>query len=394
MRIPVHLFVLLVATCVLAGSAEKPISNLEREAKEVLADGDNIARRKRIDPVFELATKYADDGRTDEAIKYYRAALEHHPWRLDAQMRLAELLRDTRESAVATEKADLVYRHAETDPLLARAATFLRKRADPTIITNIASPKSPYTLVLVPFAEADAWLLQELRRQLQVILNIRVSIEKSEVNIPKPARDSMRLRIDDLRERITKAGNDPKFQALLVQLNLSTNNLAREEEVIAITDAVLSSAPDKERVRQFREEMAFLRRLGPQWDTAEILRAMREALAPRFGSRTGYLCVTSLDLFSDQSRYVFGSAVIGANHAVFSYRRYLGSINDEPPDRVRLAARALKQALSSTGLLFGVPRCSDPTCARAYANSVPEHDAKQTKLCSECSKGFRDRFAR
>jgi len=35
-------------------------------------------------------------------------------------------------------------------------------------------------------------------------------------------------------------------------------------------------------------------------------------------------------------------------------------------------------------LMFGLPRRTDPTCARAYANSLAEHDAKKVKLCPQC----------
>ena len=387
-----HLFILMA--CLSSLAAEKPLPELVREANQVLADPDNVARRKQIEPVFELAKRYADTGQTNDAVKYYRAALEHHPWHLDGQMRLAELLRDTGAADAATEKAQLVYRHAETDALLSRAAIFLRKSTDPTFITNVASPESPYAVVLVPLADVDAWLLQEIRRQLQTVLNIRVSIEKSTITIPKPRRDPMRVKAADLRQRIIKSSNDPVFRELLRHLNLSTNKLDRDEDAISITGAVLNSLADKEQARRFREEMAFLRHLGPQWDAADLLSGMVQTLAPTAGSRKGYLGVTALDLFSNESRYVFGSAAIGANYGVFSYRRYTSLVNDEPPDRERLAIRALKQALSSTGFLFGLVRCTDPTCARAYANSLPEHDAKEAKLCSQCKKAFRDRFAR
>ena len=55
--------------------------------------------------------------------------------------------------------------------------------------------------------------------------------------------------------------------------------------------------------------------------------------------------------------------------------------------------RALKQALSSVGQIFGVPRCTDPTCARAYPNGLAEFDAKQLQYCSQCQQANAKRFA-
>jgi predicted Zn-dependent protease len=144
--------------------------------------------------------------------------------------------------------------------------------------------------------------------------------------------------------------------------------------------------------RRFRDELAFLRRLGPQWDANELVARMGKAFAPQPGSGREYLGVTTMDLYANESRDVFGMAGMERNCGVFSHRRYSGSVSDEPPNRERLKQRALKQALSSTGLMFGLPRCTDPTCARAYANSLAEHDAKQVKLCRQCQQAFTKYF--
>ncbi|HYG21140.1 MAG TPA: hypothetical protein VEH04_00050 [Verrucomicrobiae bacterium] len=120
---------------------------------------------------------------------------------------------------------------------------------------------------------------------------------------------------------------------------------------------------------------------------------MSKQVNPVAGSRVGYLDVTRVDLFSNNSRFVFGVAGIGANCGIFSFCRYAAAVTEEPPNRDRLKARAVKQALSNIGLVFGIARCGHPTCARAYANSLPEHDAKEMKLCTVCTNGFKKRFS-
>ena len=238
----------------------------------------------------------------------------------------------------------------------------------------------------------DAWLLLELRAELPGFLGIPVVIQRRPLEIPKPGRDPVHLRAEDLRERMAKARKEADFQALLRKLNVATNSLSEDEDVFAVTMAVLGAGPDQDQARRFRDELAFLRRLGPQWDADELVARTRRTFAPQPGSGRGYLGVTTMDLYANESRYVFGMAGIGANCGVFSYRRYTGAVSDEPPDRERLKRRALKQALSSTGLMFGLPRCTDPTCARAYANSLAEHDAKQVKLCPQCQQAFAKYF--
>src|SRR6266536_626982 len=60
------LFLTICPTCFAAG---KSLADLEREAREVLADPDNISRRKRIAPVFELAARYVTVGETNKALR-------------------------------------------------------------------------------------------------------------------------------------------------------------------------------------------------------------------------------------------------------------------------------------------------------------------------------------
>jgi predicted Zn-dependent protease len=47
------------------------------------------------------------------------------------------------------------------------------------------------------------------------------------------------------------------------------------------------------------------------------------------------------------------------------------------------------QALSSVGLVIGIPRCTSPGCARAYPESLEEQDRKDDKLCYECRENMR-----
>jgi predicted Zn-dependent protease len=212
------------------------------------------------------------------------------------------------------------------------------------------------------------------------------------VTVPKPRRDPLHLRAEELRAHFSRAYYDPQFQALLQRFHMTTNSLLDDETIFQFNETILSTRVDKNPARAFQDDLAVIRRLGQQWDAGEIVDSIARAVAPQRGSQRGYLGITKLDLYANQSRYVFGLAAQGGNCGVLSYRRYTSAILNEPPDRERLKQRTLKQALSSTGLLFGLPRCTDPTCARAYANSLPEHDAKQLKLCSACQKGFADYF--
>jgi predicted Zn-dependent protease len=394
LRVPdfLPLTVLFVWTCVAGLAAEKPLADLEREANEVLSDPDNVSRRKRIAPVFELASRYARAGATNKALSFYAKGLEHHPWNLEAQVTVAELLLGTGDAEKAREKATLVFNRAETDTLLGRAAMVLGTPFESTLPDPEPWPVNTNALALVPVGEIDAWLLRDLRRELQDALQMPVIIQRRSMTISKPGRDALHLKAEDLRERIGKAKNDPAFQAMLRQHKLSTQGLDDDEQVFALTEKILETERDKDQVSRFREELTFLRRLGPQWDSVPLLDQLKKTSGAVGGSARGVLGVTKLDLYANQSRYVFGMAGNGMNCGIISYWRYRSALVEEPPNRDRLRERTLKQALSSTGLLFGLPRCTEPTCARAYANDLAEHDSKQPSLCVTCKEAFAKRF--
>ena len=125
-----------------------------------------------------------------------------------------------------------------------------------------------------------------------------------------------------------------------------------------------------------------------QWDINDLLNTLRSAAASYRNNKTYFLGVANLDAFADNSNFIFGIAENNAFHAIITYRRFTGDFYGINPNRKRLVARTLKQSLSSIGFMLGVPRCSTPTCARAYPNSLDEHDAKSTDLCETCKIGF------
>ena len=375
-------------------AAEKSLSELEVEAKKILADPDNISRRKSITPVFELAEKYATQGETNLAINCYLRALEHQPWNLQAQLALGILFRGIGDTNKCRQKCELVWTNAESDDLVSEAAKLLGQPFTNRFPETAEEPPDKCSLTLVPFAGTDAWLLQALREELSRILKIPVAIRPYPLESLRPEHDPLHLRARELRGMIIKSQNTEEIQALQKKLKLSIKSMTNDDMIIDFTEKLLESSPNKDQASRFRDEVAFLRRQGPQWDATQLVGQLGKATKARPGSSAAYLGVTTLDLFANDSRYVFGLAANNGNCGVFSYRRYTAALWDARPNQQLLKERAVKQALSSTGLMFGLPRCADPTCARAYANSLDEHDAKQLRLCDQCQTGFQRRFGK
>lgn len=194
---PLDLAALLVGILLTsARAADKPLEEVEREANEVLALSDDIQRRKRIGAVFECADRCAKDGRTNEASHYYFQALQHNPWNMEGQVALAQLLAAAGDTNRARQKAELVWKNAERDSQLERAARLLGR----TFTNRLEQGKLPETgcaLALVPYGKPDAWLLAELRDGLRDILRIPVELQHRDWSVPEPKRVPLRLKAED-----------------------------------------------------------------------------------------------------------------------------------------------------------------------------------------------------
>ena len=117
-----------------------------------------------------------------------------------------------------------------------------------------------------------------------------------------------------------------------------------------------------------------------QWDADKLLFALRGYVGHHGRHRIGCLGVAGEDLYVTGYNCIFGRT--GPGVGVMSYERF------RTRDRAVLLKRARNQAISSTGLLFGIRRCREKSCPRSYPGSLREHDAKSDELCEQCREGF------
>ncbi|MBI5773143.1 MAG: hypothetical protein HZA89_05300 [Verrucomicrobia bacterium] len=372
----------------------KSLSDLKAVADEVLSLSDNIEIRQKIEPVFEVARQFVECSQDDQALKYFQIALQHAPWRLNEQLVCAKLLQKSGNSELAKQKAQTVLNEAETDSLILDASEILGEKREMRLSDSEPWPSTGFALALVPVGEVDGWLLQSLRQDLQATLDIPVVFRFSTQKLPEPTRDHVQLFANQFRPMLERNTNDPSFQLMWQKLKTRPRTLSNNEAVFEIVREAMLSITNKEGLKRFESELAVSRKLGSQWNADDLLELLRQVRGVSAQKQRGYLGIARFDLYANNNRYVFGTASAVINCGVMSYLRYTSAVVDLPPKQERLKQRALKQALSSAGFIFGVPRCTQPTCARAYANSLDEHDAKSVPLCKECKVGFDKAFGR
>jgi predicted Zn-dependent protease len=101
------------------------------------------------------------------------------------------------------------------------------------------------------------------------------------------------------------------------------------------------------------------------------------------------LGITKQDIYENDYRFLFGRA--HKKWGVTSYARFL--LGGPEPTNEQFERRTIIQSLPSAGSVLGIPRPTNPNCARAYPNSLAEMDRKSMELCDECKMNLRKLYS-
>jgi predicted Zn-dependent protease len=386
------ILILILLTTSVFGDQEQPVTltteELKEKANKVLML-DNVSARTEIGVVFELVDRLIKEGRLKDAEKYVAKGLEHFPWNLQYQMTYAEILEKNGLHAKAKEKAELVFEYAETDELIDKSSKLINTYSETQFPEIFAIEKPESSLVLVPFGDCDKWLLVRIKADLAEILGIAVHIQTVNIRPPAANRDMRQRIIERYRAILIEQIADPQVTHNMKILALDQAALSEDKNVLILMRNMMSTAPLDVR-KEFENELKQAAGKNKQWDADKLHGLLSKAVKPFRRKKVGYLGVTPLDIYSKDYNFLFGWA--GRSVGIMSYHRFKADFNAETPNKERLAKRTLKQCLSSAGWIFGIQRCTIPTCARAYPHSLTEHDAKDVQLCTACSDGFKKVF--
>jgi predicted Zn-dependent protease len=289
----------------------------------------------------------------------------------------------------AEEKAALVFEYAETDELIESARKILRKGPPAKFAGMSRLPGTNYCVVLVPFQGCDKWLIARIRGELSTTLHIPVFIQTINTKYPPYSRDRRQAIINRLRRQLIENMKDIQVADDMKNLGLTKEHLKENGNVLRLMKYMLrNSGADK--IAQFYAYLKDSIGKDPQWDADQLKDTLFQAVAPYRRKNVAYLGITPVDMYANDYNFLFGWA--NTSGGIMSYCRFTADFNDDIPNQNRLIKRTLMQSLASVGHIYGIKRCTDPTCARAYPNSLSEHDAKKGTLCSECKNAFKTLF--
>lgn len=365
-------------------------TQLEHDVAKLLK-GDEVLLRSKVEKVFALAELREKEGNEKEAIQLYEKGLKVNATNIPCQMKLASLLAKHKRSQETMTTATIVQEMAEDESLVFRAEELLKSLGNsPKSSKNLTQVDSYVEIVLIPLGTVNSRIIASLRDMLEQRMGIRFSIYPKAIDIGKPGRSFKTVFVNDyfrwLKERI---GED-KFRSVVTELGFTEGSLVSSESKSKFIQILLerSGTDGQKALRDFDIELKKSSK-QTQYDTGRLLTEIQTQFPLQEKSRIkGYLAVTNEDIFEGDSRFRFGAALPG--HAIISYHRFTSDFNKEDQNRSRLLRRILKQALSSANFVLGIPRCTNPDCARAYPNSLPELDQKPDTLCSLCQERLLD----
>lgn len=400
MRFP-NVRVLLVASLALlcagaaalspAPSQPKPsLEQLKRQADAVLQQDAPLARAN-VNVVFTAADALADAGRLVEADHYYLAELKMQPHDFGHHLRYSQVLAKENKDAEAKNQAQIVLNGCEDLALVNKAMALAG--VQPIQVTpydDKAVRPDAILLVLVPLGDVDLLMLQQEQKKLHEELGIDVQIHSLPFTMGKPARNLMHDNAESLREywqRVNEKEDPRAFSEMLKAEGATADDLKDDLKIIRFTARVMHRMSDEDKAAQI-EQMA----AADQWSAEDMIKDFAAIIPTTASPRVRFMGVTSDDIFEKGTRFLFAYYMTD-KCAVISYHRFLASTWGDVPNRMRLSRRFHYQCLADAGYVYGLPRCTDPTCPRCYPNGLEEQDAKSDKLCDDCRRGFEKAFA-
>ena len=371
-----------------AASSQPELSDLIQAADGVISDPDGVRAGKNAGKIFLAAHALEAVPDFPKALRYFHSGLQLSPWNLQEQLAYAELLSKNGRRPEASEIARMVNGRAENDAVCNQARRLLG--LDPVIKAEASStlPDHGPFICLVQVGEVNQVALTASIKKLHETLGVPILLVEKTV----PLRKAHRSAFDRwVRQTLCKGVNweTAVMKRYLADQHKRTPEDLSADQVIGIVRTALSAEGRKTELDGLEESVAFYRAHDQQWDAALMLQDLAPFTAslPRSG-KVVMIGITEADLYSGTSNYLFGSAVVGGMAGTVSYSRYRADFFGEPPDLTRLTSRMHKQLLSSIGNALGVPRPTDPTSARSYPASLPEHDAKSEYMSEACIAGF------
>lgn len=375
--------IILIISCLTnekTATSKNQLDDLIKEAEQI-DKMDNVPSRKYYNVYMMLGDKYFEIKDYNSALNNYKKGLQLNSWDFKYQLKTAQLEYKLKFYNDSYNRAQFILSRSDDLDIISETKSLLKKYEFNNIKKEFVSIQNmfDYNLYLVNIGEVDDFILQAIANRISEDFKINVEIIKKDI-LPdkKNIRNNHNKYFDDIINNL-KSNYNSYYNELLFSLNikeLKENDYALKEKIVYTL-----YLQEEDGQELWEKNMS---KIKDQYNTDTILDQIEDNFRSIIKQKNtiGFLGIINEDIYSDDTNFVFGSA--GLKYGIMSYIRFF----DEDTTNTIGIKRTLMQAFSSVGHIIGIPRCTSPTCARAYPNSLEEHDRKEDKLCNECLKNL------
>lgn len=366
-------------------------SPLNREALEVrvrqLDFQDASVQSEQVDVVFQLASLYEAEGNIPRAIELYEKGLKIDSWRWEHQLALAKLLFRSGTSSGGAERARRVFRYAEDSSLVGAAENLLAEKGFPIEQPKTAQDPSSKkaAILLIPIGEVDRRLLDEVLAGVQTKTGIAYRVAEQNHDPGQLDVKGKQVELDELASFLEESLPTDRMAQALAKQRMTLKDLRTVEGMKKFLSEI--TGPESQAAISALEKN--LEEAGKDRGRFDAYRLRREIeksypMGKNPGIR-GYLGVIGRSITGeDKKGAIRATFAPGQGYGVMTYWVFLGSVQGEKPNRVRLKSRFMKEILYNSFEMLGLAGCSDPVCVIAPSDHTPDIDEKNEDLCSDC----------
>jgi predicted Zn-dependent protease len=380
------LFLLAVLCTANLFSQKLSVVELENSIRRAETQG-NISARSIISQYWQLVDLYMNDKNYARAYEIVIKGLQLDPWNYKYQKIAVDIEIKNKDYQKANSRLNFIINNLSelaaiyTDSVKIQSTIGVENAKTETL--NL----SGYYIYIAAFPGLNSDVVNLAAANISNTYGIEVKIinvgsDEYRDNIRDKQLDIYNSIIDDVRNKYS----NESITNFLKEIGLTQNDLRTREGKKIFVYRLLNTT---EAGRQ-------------QWQSIEVAQnqysgdALLDQLKRTFANYNndphclGILGITKQDIYENDYNFLFGWAQ--KKWGVISYARFL--LGDPAPTDEQFEKRTIIQSLSSVGFVLGIPRPTNPNCARAYPNSLEEMDRKTMELCDECKMNLRKLYSR
>jgi predicted Zn-dependent protease len=375
------LFLLIVLCTDGLFSQELPASELEDNIRKAEIQG-NVAARSIISQYWQLTDLYMNNKNYTRAYEIVIKGLQLDPWNYKYQKIAAGIEIMNKDYQKANSRLNFITNNLNELAAIYAESVELQRTIDVTNVNNEAINLPGYYVYIATFPGLNSDLVNLIAANISNTYGIEVKIinvgsDEYRDNIRDKQLDLYDIIVDDVKSKYS-AGAVIKF---LTEIGLAQNDLQTREGKRIFSYHLLNSTETG------RQQWQLIEMTQNQYSGDALLNQLKRTFANYNNDPhcLGILGITKQDIYENDYNFLFGWAQ--KKWGVISYARFL--LGDPAPTNEQFEKRTVIQSLSSVGFVIGIPRPTNPNCARAYPNSLAEMDRKSMELCDECKMNLR-----